>query len=277
LNKNKLIASISIMSFIIVLITALFSPTPTVQAATPVPITVVVPDGSVYTLSDITDPNTILTTIDWGGYKNTGSQLYSGIYQGVSLATICAIVGFPLQSYQNVTVQTSGGGGTNTTFNYDQAVNGRNLSPQYEVYDNTTGAVTTPSQPLTLIVAYQFQNGTSLPGAGTTSRLMTVGPQGILFQGPGLAGVISLNITNVSEPSGDTTAPTPTPTQAPPTTEPTVQPTSSVTTETPTASPTAKPVQNELPITYIAVAGIAIAVVVVAVVVILHGRKPAPV
>lgn len=270
MKKSKLIATLTIFSFLTILTATLFAPTQMVKAVSPVAIIVVGPDGSIFNIDDITQ---IAPVTGWGGYKSN-TKLNSGIYQGVLIETLCEQVGLPLQRYQNVTVQTSGGSGTNTTFNYDQAVNGIDVSPQFTLYDNNTGVAATPTRPVTLIVAYQFENGSALLQS-ESSRLMIIGPESLLFPGPGLAGVISINITNVSTPPTDAPTSTPTPTEAP-TTEPTVQPTISAT-ETPIASPTAEPIHNELPITYIAVAGVAIAVVVVAVVLILHGRKPNPV
>jgi hypothetical protein len=270
LNKSKLITSIDIFSFTIILTTALFTPTPQVNAVNPVTLTIVGPDGTIVTMGDITQ---YPPTIGWGGYKSN-TQLISGIFEGVSIASLCEQAGFPLQSYQNVTVQTSGGSGTNTTFNFSQVVLGQNVSTQFTLYDNNTGIAAIPTQPVTLMVAYEFANGTLIPGTGGYARLMIVGPESLLFPGPGFAGVISLNITNVAAIPTATTTPTAPPPTEEPTVEPTTMPTTTSPTETITATPTSEPEQKTIPTTYIAVAVIAIAVVLIALVVLMRGKKP---
>lgn len=183
-NYKKQTTSICILSLLIISATFLFAAPPFVHAAGPLPITVIGADGTPHTINDIT---TMTPTIGPGGYKNTGSTVFAGTYQGVSLLALCNAIGTNLASYQNVTVQTSGGSGTTITFNYDQVANGINIAPQYTTYNNITGASQSPTQPVSLIVAYQFANGSALPGTGPT-RLMIVGPEGLLFQGPGFAG-----------------------------------------------------------------------------------------
>jgi hypothetical protein len=190
---------------------------PLTSAAGPIPITVIGSDGVLHPITDIT---TLTATVGSGGYKSN-NQLNWGNYQGVSLLTLCNSIGSNLQSYQNITVGTSGGSGTNITFSYDQVTNGNNIAPQYSTYSNSTGQVTAPTQPVILIVAYQFANGSALTGTSAT-RLLIIGPEGLLFQGPGLASVENITITNIASPP----TPTPTPTPIPsPTPSPTLSPT----------------------------------------------------
>lgn len=169
------------VSLLIASAASLFVALPPVHAAT-ISIIVVGSDGQSHTISDI---SALTQTTGWGGYKNQGATLYAGNYQGVSLLTLCNSIGTTLTSNQNVTVFTSGGSGTNITFNYDQVANGLNVGPQYTTYNNVTGAVQVPASTVTLIVAYQFTNGSALPGTGST-RLLIVGPEGLLFQGQDL-------------------------------------------------------------------------------------------
>ena len=72
-------------------------------------------------------------------------SLYAGDFQGVSLLALCNSTGTALASYQNVTVPTTGGSGTNITFDYDQVANGINIYPQYSTYNNVTGSLQSPT------------------------------------------------------------------------------------------------------------------------------------
>ena len=271
---------------ILIIAASIFAALPPARAAA-IPLTIIGSDGSSYPILDI---KTLTPTIGSGGYKSN-SQLNAGIYQGVSLLTLCNAPGNPLASYQNVTVATSGGSGTTITFNYEQVANGTSIYPQYNTYNNATGAATAPTQPVTLIVAYQFANGSALPGTGAT-RLMIVGPEGLLFVGPGLASVDNITITNVGPVP--TPSPTPSPTPVPatptpspiPTASPTQHPTASPSpTPSPTPPPTASPTptaspsptpntnQNAWPIAYtVAIAAAIAAIVIAAVAIILKKR-----
>jgi hypothetical protein len=267
LNKNKIITNMSIMLFLMLLTAALFSTAYLAQATAPEEITVYGPDGLEHSLSYINDMSTFIPTINWGGYV-LDSELYAGEYQGVSLYQLCIVAGYTLEPYQNVTVQTEGDSGANMSFSYVQVAYGFNISPQYTFYDNSTGEETAPLLPLTIIVAYQFANGTALPN-NEASRLLMVGPQGLLFEGQNLSAVKSLSITNVGE------APTPTPTATP---TPTQTPTSPPATSTPpaTATPTATPPPENTgtPLSYIVVAIGVIAVIVVTIVILIREKKP---
>ena len=193
--------SICVLSLLVISAAFIFAALSTAHAAGPIALTVIGPDGSSYPINDIT---TMTPTVGWGGYYNKAGSLFPGDFQGVSLLALCDSIGTSLASYQNVTVTTSGGSGTNITFDYDQVANGINIAPQYSTYNNVTGSLQSPTAPVTLIVAYQYLNGSALPGTGTT-RLFIVGSEGLLFQGTGLAGVTTITITNVGP------VPTPTP------------------------------------------------------------------
>ena len=270
--------SICLLTLLISTAAAIFA-MPTVQAA-PISINIIGADGVTHPISDI---STLTQTVGSGGYKNQGATLYWGNYQGVSLLTFCNSIGTTLTSNQNITVTTSGGSGTNITFNYDQVANGLYISPQYTTYSNITGAVTAPTQPVTLLVAYQFSNGTAIPGSGPT-RLLIVGPEGLLFQGPGLAGVENITITN--NPASPTPTPIAVPTNVPSnptaTTHPTAKPTATPTaqpTPTPNATSTASPtpIETEAPssdmtFTY-AIVVLVVVVIVIAVIAVALSRR----
>jgi hypothetical protein len=267
--------SICLLTLLITSAAAIFSAMPSAQAAA-IPINVIGADSVSHPISDIA---TLTQTVGSGGYKNNQDVLYWGNYKGISLLTLCNSIGTALTSNQNVTVTTSGGSGTNITFNYDQVANGLSISPQYNTYSNITGTLTAQTQPVTLLVAYQFINGTKIPGSSTT-RLLIVGPEGLLFDGTGLAGVENITITN--NPASPTPTPTAVPTNAASTptatTHATAKPTATPTTQptpTPNATATASPTPPEItapssdmtftyPIIILVVVVIVIAVVAVA-------------
>jgi hypothetical protein len=191
LFNNKRVLGISALTFLMVGFCFLGVLQP-VQAAA-IPVTVVGPDGVSHVINDIT----ILTaTTGAGGYKNQGGTAYPGTYQGVSIVTLCNAAGVTLTSGQNVTVHTTGGGEKDSNFTYQQAVEGTNLYPQYKTY-TSAGVEQAPPSPVTLIVAYQFANGTALPGSGAT-RLMIVGPDGYLFDGQGFNGATTVTVANLT-------------------------------------------------------------------------------
>lgn len=274
-NKSKIICAL-LVSMLLTSTVLFFTSLPQTKAA-PIPITVVGPDGTYHAITDITS---LSYTVGSGGYRSN-TQLNWGNYQGVSLLALCNSIGTPLADYQNVTVQTSSG--ATVIFDYEQIATGNNIAPQYKTYNNVTGAVQAPTQPLTLIVAYQFANGTALPGSSST-RLLIVGPEGLLFSGPGLAGVDNITITNVGTVPTTTPTPTPTPTPSPSPTppptaspssspEPTAQPTASA---TPTNSPSPTPAgssSEQWPATYTAAIAAIIIVLIIAVAAIVLRRK----
>jgi hypothetical protein len=237
LNKNagKFICILTLVTLCSVLLLAAAPP----AQATPITIVVIGADG----VSHNVDISAMTATIGAGGYKSN-SQLLIGNFQGVTLLNICNAIGTNLASYQNVTVGTSGGSGNYFTFNYEQVASGTNIYPQYSTYNSSTGNLQAPPNPVKLLVAYQQSNGTALPGSATT-RLLIVGPDGMLFQGPGLAGVVNVTITNVGTVPTASPSPSPSPTASPTSSpSPTASPTPS---PAPTASPTASPAPTSSP------------------------------
>lgn len=231
MNKNtgKFICILTLIAICSVLLLAAAPPT----LATPITIVVIGTDG----VSHNVDISTMTATIGAGGYKSN-SQLLIGNFQGVTLLNICNAIGTNLASYQNVTVGTSGGSGNNFTFAYEQVASGTNIYPQYSTYNSSTGNLQESPNPVKLMVAYQQANGTALPQSAST-RLLIVGPDSMLFQGPGLAGVVNVTITNVGTVPTASPSPSPSPTPSPtPSPAPTI---SSTPSPAPTASPTPSP------------------------------------
>jgi hypothetical protein len=281
---NKLtFKNIFLLSLLLLSAALLFAALPQTSAAGPIPIIIIDADGVSHTINDIT---TMTSTAGAGGYKSN-SQIQAGDFQGVSLYDLCTAIGTTLANYQNVTVGTTGGSGTNTTFNYEQVASGTNIYPQYNSYNDSTGAVQAPTQPVTLIVAYQQTNGTALPGSGTITRLLIVGPEGLLFQGPGLAGVVNITITNVGTVPTPTPSPTPT---ASPTPKPSPSPTPTISpSPSPSPSPTASPTSTSSPsptpartssegwpVTYSVIIAIIIIIIIIAAAVLVLRRRKTP-
>ena len=115
------------------------------------------------------------TTSGCGGFINSLNNIRGwGNYTGVSLKTLCDLVG-DLTSNNNVTI--FGSDGYNATLTYDQVANGN-----FTTYDKTTKAQVPHNQPLVPIIAY-FLNGTSFgsyPTGDGPLRLAIVGPEGLI-------------------------------------------------------------------------------------------------
>jgi hypothetical protein len=107
----------------------------------------------------------------YGGFKNQlGNVKGLGNYTGVSLNTLCGLVG-GLTSTSIVKVIASDGYSSNFTF--DEVVNGN-----FTTYDPVTGAEVPHNQPLVPIVAYYF-NDANITSSGPL-RLAIVGPEGLV-------------------------------------------------------------------------------------------------
>jgi hypothetical protein len=109
-----------------------------------------------------------------GGYIDDKNTTYVGNFTGVPILTLLNLVG-GITSTENVTV--TGSDGYKVTFTYQQ-VEGQGLN----TYDPTTRVVVQPSQPLTMIIAYQCNSTNFTPDKGPLSAAF-VGSQGLLTQG----------------------------------------------------------------------------------------------
>jgi hypothetical protein len=108
-----------------------------------------------------------------GTRSNSGTLANYGSWTGVPILTLCNIVG-GVTSSNSVKISDIGGG--STTYSY-AAVNAQGTA----TYDST-GASVTPTQPLTMIVAY-YLNSTAISSSNGPLRTITVGPDGYYTPG----------------------------------------------------------------------------------------------
>jgi hypothetical protein len=108
----------------------------------------------------------------YGGLKNSVSVVKNlGNYTGVSLNTLCGLVG-GLTSASSVNVSASDGYWS--IFTFDEVVNGN-----FTTY-NSNGEEVSHSQPLVPIVAYYFNDANISESNGGPLRLAIVGPEGLV-------------------------------------------------------------------------------------------------
>jgi DMSO/TMAO reductase YedYZ molybdopterin-dependent catalytic subunit len=109
-----------------------------------------------------------------GGTRSSGGTLANfGTYTGVPILTLCNLVGGVTSSN---TVKITGSDNFTSTLTFAQ-VNAQGIA----TYDST-GAQVTPTQPITMIVAY-YVNGTSIPADPGPLRIMFVGTEGLYTPG----------------------------------------------------------------------------------------------
>jgi DMSO/TMAO reductase YedYZ molybdopterin-dependent catalytic subunit len=153
------------------------SPSPT---TTPPPttlpemtLTVVGSTGTQKTLRS-NDIAALTTYSAYGGTRSSSGTLANfANYTGVPILNLCNLVGGVTSSN---TVRVSASDDYSVTYSYAQ-MNGEDIT----TYDSAGNQVT-PSQPLTMIVAY-YQNGTGLPSGVGPLRIMIVGPEGLYTSG----------------------------------------------------------------------------------------------
>jgi hypothetical protein len=157
-----------------------------------------------------------------GGVKSHGNEISGvGTYTGIPVSALIDLVG-GMTSDETLTAKTSDN--YTMTYSYNQVVNGQDIS----TYDAVSGAQTTATQPVKLVLTY-YREGTALPSDEGPLRIGVLGSEGFITQGNLWAKwVIQLKVN----PS---ISPTATPTHTP-TASPTATP---ITTYT--ASPTATP------------------------------------
>src|SRR5208283_5949753 len=105
--------------------------------------------------------------------SNGGTLGNFGLYTGVPILTLCNQVG-GLTSSETITV--TGSDGYKVTYSYAQA-NGQGIGTY-----NSAGTAVTPTQPLTMIVAY-FLNGANIPSGTGPLQTIAVGPDGLYTTG----------------------------------------------------------------------------------------------
>lgn len=110
-----------------------------------------------------------------GGYiSEMSSMRYTGNFTGVPVTTLLNLVG-GISSGDNVTF--TGSDGYQITFSYQQ-IQGQNIN----TFNPCTLAAQTPTQPLTVMVAYCC-NGTAISGGKGPLTVAIVGQQGLLTNG----------------------------------------------------------------------------------------------
>jgi DMSO/TMAO reductase YedYZ molybdopterin-dependent catalytic subunit len=110
----------------------------------------------------------------YGGFKNQlGNVRGLGNYTGVSLSTLCGLVG-GMTNASNVTVIASDVPPYSANFTFDMVMNGN-----FTTY-TSNGQEVHHSQPLMPIVAYYFNDASISESNGGPLRLVIVGPEGLV-------------------------------------------------------------------------------------------------
>jgi hypothetical protein len=169
----------------------------------PMNLTVVGSEGAAQTLNE-TGIGDMSTYSGVGGCFKVSPRIpqWYANYTGVPLTTLCSLVG---DVTENTFVQVIASDGFNCNFSYTQVVDGIVNVPSCAYNYNLTTVDLTDTevpqtQPITMMLAYQFVNGTFLPSNGPLF-LTFVGPEGLLVvPSPDLAGGKAWvkNVTNVS-------------------------------------------------------------------------------
>jgi hypothetical protein len=140
-----------------------------VPALIPMSLTVVGASGSQVVLNE-TGIAGLLSYTGYGGFKNRLGNLKGfGDYTGVSLNTLCSLVG-GLNATDSLNVTVSDG--------YFQIFTYEQINGDFITYNNITGDQVSHRQPLVPIVAYYF-NGANLSSDVGPLRLAIVGTEGL--------------------------------------------------------------------------------------------------
>ncbi len=125
-----------------------------------------------------------------GSIGQGGMAMNVGTYTGVKLSDVCNLVG-GIASGDTISVNCSDG--YSASFTYDQVANGKG----FNTYDSS-GNTATPTNPIYLILAYQY-NGTNLPSGSGPLKTMVIGQDGLLSDGKIAANmVIEVDISKSS-------------------------------------------------------------------------------
>ena len=150
-------AAIVIVVLLAIAIAGAVVPGGTSQAAAADPIVLTVEhEGVVVKTYTMTDVQALTAYAGYAGFLTTGGAVHGpDPVTGVSLVTVLQDAGFTMTSGQSVDVHADDGFGK--TFGYDLVVNGAG----YGMFNATTQASETPSEPLAAILVYQ-RNGVAL-------------------------------------------------------------------------------------------------------------------
>jgi hypothetical protein len=154
------------------------APTSTpIPTPTPIPVvmelTIVAANGTQYTINQASMAQFTAITANGGTRSSSGTLANYGAYTGVPIMTLLNYVGGVTSS--NSAKVTASDNYTNT-YTYQQ-LNGEGVG----TYDSTGSAVT-PTQPLTMIVAW-YLNSTALASNTGPLRTMYVGSEGLYSSG----------------------------------------------------------------------------------------------
>jgi hypothetical protein len=123
------------------------------------------------------------TTTGLGGYTKDGSTFYNvGTYTGVSLQYLADLVG-GIKGGDDIDVKDVNSlPAYDVDFSYKYITNTASAISSW--FNPTTGAAQTPTEPINIIIAYEF-NGATLPSSWDYGSLldMPVGPQGLVSYG----------------------------------------------------------------------------------------------
>jgi len=135
----------------------------------PMSMTVVGANGTEVVLNE-TDISGLPSYRGYGGFKNQLCILKgSGNYTGVSLQTLCDLVGgLTNTSYVKITASD----------NYSKTFTFAEVNGDFITFDNVTGAEMPHSQPLVPIVAY-YLNDMNISESDGPLRMAIVGPEGL--------------------------------------------------------------------------------------------------
>jgi len=155
-------------------------------------LTVTGPSGTSQTLDNVTIGN-LPSYSGYGGFWKNGAPSSYANYTGVPLTTIGNLVG-GINQNTFVDVISTVGGYYDFNFSYSQVVNGIiNATSCADDYPLTTAnlvdAQVNQTQPITMMLAYEFANGTLIPSSHGPLYLTFVGPEGLLVvPSPSLSG-----------------------------------------------------------------------------------------
>ena len=121
-------------------------------------------------------------TANGGTRSSSGTLANYGSYTGVPITTLCNLVG-GLTSSNTITV--TGSDGYTSTYSYGQVTTGQGI-----LFYDANGTQTTPTQSVTMIVAY-FLNGANIPSGTGPLRTIAVGADGLYSTGSTSAKLVA--------------------------------------------------------------------------------------
>jgi len=201
-EKTFTLSSLMIALTIALLMTLSFTSV-NAQTLPAMSLTVTSPNGTSQTLDNATIGN-LSSYSGYGGFWKNGAPNSYANYTGVPLTTLCNLVG-GVNPNTFVDVISTVGSYYDFNFSCTQVVNGIiNATSSGDDYPLTTANLldvqVNQTQPITMMLAYEFANGTLIPSSHGPLYLTFVGPEGLLVVPTSLSGGkpwVS-SVTNVS-------------------------------------------------------------------------------